>query len=153
MLSKKAKYAIKALIFLAKNLDKPPMPVSKISELEKIPKKYLEVILLDLRNAGYLFSKKGVDGGYVLNKLPEEIILVGVVRLMDGPIARVSCASAYHYHNCEECLDEATCSIRKVYLKIREEELKILSNTSISDMINYEQLVDHNPVIADFKVD
>jgi Rrf2 family protein len=149
MLSKKAKYAIKALVFLAKNLDKPPLPVSKISELEKIPKKYLEVILLDLRNAGYLFSKKGVDGGYILNKLPEEILLVGVVRLMDGPIARVSCASAYHYHSCEECLDEATCSIKKVYLKIREAELKILSDISIRDMIKIEQSTNHNWIFQD----
>ena len=58
---------------------------------------------------------------------------------MDGPIARVSCASAYHYHNCEECHDEATCSIRKVYLKIREAELETLSTTSIADMIKHEQ--------------
>jgi Rrf2 family protein len=153
MLSKKAKYAIKALIFLAKNVGKSPLPVSKISELEKIPKKYLEVILLDLRNAGYLFSKKGVDGGYILNKQPEEIFLVGVVRLMDGPIARVSCASAYHYHSCDECLDEATCSIKKVYLKIREEELKILSDISIKDMIGIEQSTGHHAILADIKAD
>ncbi|MCR8559628.1 Rrf2 family transcriptional regulator [Mucilaginibacter sp. BJC16-A38] len=140
MLSKKAKYAVKALIFLAKNIDQPPLPVSKISELEKIPKKSLEVILLELRNAGYLYSRKGVNGGYILNKTPEEMFLVGIVRLMDGPIARVSCASAYHYRSCEECLDEATCSIKKVYVKIREEELKILSETSIADMIRAEQL-------------
>jgi len=149
MLSKKAKYAIKALIFLTKNMDKPPMPVSKISELEKIPKKYLEVVLLELRNAGYLFSKKGVTGGYILSKSPEEIFLVGIVRLMDGPIARISCASAYHYRSCEECLDEATCSIRKVYLKIREEELKILSDTSIADMIGNEQLASQNLIFLD----
>lgn len=140
MLSKKAKYSIKALMFLAKNLDKPPLPISKISELERIPKKYLEVILLELRNAGYLFSKKGVGGGYVLSKPPEDIFLVGIVRLADGPIARVSCASVFHYHNCDECRDEATCAIRKVYLKVREAELEILSATSIADMLNSEQL-------------
>jgi Rrf2 family protein len=149
MLSKKAKYAIKALIFLAKNLDKPPLPVSKISELEKIPKKSLESLLLELRNAGYLFSKKGVSGGYILSKPPEEIFLIGIVRLMDGPIARVSCASAYHYHSCEECHDETTCSIRKVYLNIREAELKILSDTSITDMIKNEQLSNHNLIFQD----
>ncbi|ASU33935.1 RrF2 family transcriptional regulator [Mucilaginibacter xinganensis] len=138
MLSKKAKYAIKALIFLAKNIDKPPLPVSKISEFEKIPRKYLEVVFLELRNAGYIFSKKGVTGGYVLSKPPEEIFLVGIVRLMDGPIARVSCASAFHYRSCEECLDEATCSIKQVYLKIREQELEVLSGTSIAGMIENE---------------
>jgi Rrf2 family protein len=140
MLSKKAKYSIKALIFLAKNLDNPPLPTSRIAELGKIPKKSLEGILLDLRNAGYLFSKKGADGGYVLSKSPGEILLVDIVRLMDGPIARVSCVSAFHYHSCEECIDEATCSIKKVYGKIREAELEILSGTSIADMIRNEQL-------------
>jgi Rrf2 family protein len=144
MLSKKAKYSIKALIFIAKNGDKPPLPVSKIAELEKIPKKSLESVLLELRNAGYLFSKKGVTGGYVLSKPPHEIFLVDIVRLTDGPIARVSCVSAFHYHSCEECLDEATCSIRKVYAKIREEELKILSDMSIATMIKSEQLTDHD---------
>ncbi|WP_428329352.1 RrF2 family transcriptional regulator [Mucilaginibacter sp.] len=149
MLSKKAKYAVKALIFLAKNVDKPPLPVSKISELEKISKKYLEVVLLELRNAGYLFSKKGISGGYVLSKPPEEIFLVGIIRLMDGPIARVSCASAFHYRSCEECLDEATCSIRKVYLKVREEELKILSDISIADMLSNEQVSNHDLILRD----
>jgi len=141
MLSKKAKYAIKALIYLARNQDKPPLPISKISELERIPKKYLEVIFLELRNAGYVFSKKGVGGGYVLSKPPEEMFLAGIVRLMDGPVARVSCVSIFHYHNCAECIDEATCSIRKVYLKIHQRELDILSTTSIVDMVNSEELV------------
>ncbi len=149
MLSKKAKYAIKSLMFLAKNMGKPPLPGSKIAELEKIPKKSLEVIFLELRNNGYLFSKKGTTGGYVLSKSPEEIFLVGIVRLMDGPIARVSCASAFHYRSCEECHDEATCSIKQVYLKIREEELKILSNTSIADLIRSEQVADHNLLLVD----
>jgi len=149
MLSKKAKYAIKALMFLAKNMDKPPLPGSKIAELEKIPKKSLEVIFLELRNNGYLFSKKGTTGGYVLSKSPEEIFLVGIVRLMDGPIARVSCASAFHYRSCEECHDEATCSIKKVYLKIREQELEILSNTSIADMIRSEQVTDNSLLLMD----
>ncbi len=147
MLSKKAKYAIKALIFIAKDADKSPLPVSIIAEREKIPKKSLESILLELRNAGYLYSKKGISGGYVLSKSPEEISLVGIVRLMDGPIARVSCASAFHYRSCEECLDEAACSIKKVYLKIREEELKILSETSIADMISNEQLTSCNLIL------
>jgi DNA-binding IscR family transcriptional regulator len=90
-----------------------------------------------------------VGGGYILSKPPEEIFLVGVVRLMDGPVARVSCASVYHYHNCDECHDEATCSIRKVYLKIRESELEILSNTSIADMIENEVVADNMLITAD----
>jgi Rrf2 family protein len=138
MLSKKAKYSIKALIALSKNDGKPPMHVSQISEQEKIPRKYLEVILLELRNGGYLHSKKGVGGGYVLSKAPEDIYLDGVVRLIDGPIAQVYCASTYHYHKCEECPVEETCSIRNLYLEIRAADLKILSKTSIADMIAKE---------------
>jgi Rrf2 family protein len=149
MLSKKAKYSIKALMLLGENLNKSALPTSKIAEFGKIPKKSLEGILLELRNAGYLFSKKGTDGGYVLSKSPGEIFLVDIVRLMDGPIARVSCVSEFHYHSCEECVDEATCSIRKIYFKIREEELKILSDTSITDMIRSEQLTGHNLVLQD----
>jgi len=134
MLSKKAKYAIHALVFMTGHLDKLPLPASKIAELGNIPKKLLETILLELRNAGYVFSKKGTDGGYLLGKPPGEIFLVSIVRLMDGPIAQVSCVSAYHYHRCEECTDEGTCSIRKVYAKIREAELDILSGISIEMM-------------------
>lgn len=139
MLSKKAKYAIKALIALGKNINQPPMHVAQISEREKIPKKYLEGILLELRNAGYIYSKKGVGGGYSLSKLPEDISLDVIVRLADGPIAMVLCASVYHYHKCEECPVEATCSIRDLYLEIRAADLKILSGTSIADMIAKEK--------------
>ena len=87
MLSKKTKYAIKALVILGKNTDKPPMQIQKIAELERIPKKFLEQILLDLRNAGYLYSKKGAGGGYSLNKDPKEIFLVHIMRITGGPIA------------------------------------------------------------------
>ena len=139
MLSKKAKYSIKALIALGKNAEKSPMHVSQISEQENIPRKYLESILLDLRNGGYLHSKKGIAGGYTLSKLPQDIYLDGVVRLVDGPIAMVFCASTYHYHRCEECPVEATCSIRDLYLEIRAADLKILSGTSIADMIEKEK--------------
>jgi Rrf2 family protein len=89
MLSKKTKYAIKALVVLGKNADKPPMQISKIAEEEKIPKKFLEQILLDLRNAGFLYSKKGAGGGYSLNKDPKDIYLVQIMRITDGPIAMV----------------------------------------------------------------
>ena len=139
MLSKKAKYSIKALIALGKNIDSAPMRVAKISEQENIPEKYLSVILLELRNAGYVHSKKGVGGGFSLSKFPEDIFLDSIVRFVDGPIARVACASTYHYHRCEECPVEATCSIREMYLEIRAAELEVLSKTSVADMINKEK--------------
>jgi Rrf2 family protein len=139
MLSKKTKYAIKALVLLGKNKNGPPMHIAEIAERENIPKKYLEGILGELRNAGFLYSKKGSGGGYVLGKRPEDILLVNVVRLTDGPIAMVSCASLNYYHRCEECHDEETCGIRNTFIAIRDSSLKILNETSIADLIQKEK--------------
>jgi Rrf2 family protein len=139
MLSKKTKYAIKALVILGKNLDKPPMQISKIAEEERIPKKFLEQILLDLRNAGYLYSKKGAGGGYNLNKDPKEIFLVHIMRITGGPIAMVPCASLNFFHKCEECQQETSCGIRDVFITVRDATLKILSETSIADIISKEE--------------
>ncbi|MNJ92871.1 HTH-type transcriptional regulator CymR [compost metagenome] len=138
MLSKKTKYAIKALVALGKNLDMPPMQISKIAEEERIPKKFLEQILLDLRNAGFLYSKKGAGGGYSLNKKPEEIFLVQILRLTDGPVAMLPCASLNFYHKCDECKDEVTCGIRSAFIDVRDATLKILGETSIADVISRE---------------
>lgn len=138
MLSKKTKYAIKALVVLGKNADKPPMQISKIAEEEKIPKKFLEQILLDLRNAGFLYSKKGAGGGYSLNKDPKDIFLVQIMRITDGPIAMVPCASLNFYHKCDECHQETTCGIRDVFIEVRDATVKILSETSIADVISRE---------------
>ncbi len=138
MLSKKTKYAIKALVALGKNIDMPPMQISKIAEEERIPKKFLEQILLDLRNAGFLYSKKGAGGGYSLNKKPEDIYLVQILRLTDGPVAMLPCASLNFYHKCDECKDEVTCGIRSAFIDVRDATLKILGETSIADVIARE---------------
>ena len=138
MLSKKTKYAIKALVILGKHMDQPPMQISKIAELEKIPKKFLEQILLDMRNAGFLYSKKGAGGGYALNKDPKDIYLVSIMRITDGPIAMVPCASLNFYHRCDECHQETTCGIRDVFIEVRDATLKILTETSIADVIARE---------------
>src|SRR4051812_38364185 len=138
MLSKKTKYAIKALVILGKNADQPPMQIQKIAEMERIPKKFLEQILLDLRNAGYLYSKKGAGGGYSLNKDPKEIFLVNILRITDGPVAMLPCASLNFYHKCDECHQETTCGIRDVFVEVRDATLNILSKTSIADVISRE---------------
>jgi Rrf2 family protein len=138
MLSKKTKYAIKALVILGKNADQPPMQISRIAEEERIPKKFLEQILLDLRNSGYLYSKKGAGGGYSLNKAPQDIYLVDIIRATDGPVAMVPCASHKFYHKCDECKQETTCGIRDVFVDVRDATLKILSETSIADIIKRE---------------
>ncbi len=138
MLSKKTKYAIKALVALGKNLEMPPMQISRIAEQERIPKKFLEQILLDLRNAGFLYSKKGAGGGYSLNKMPEDIFLVQILRITDGPLAMLPCASLNFYHKCDECEDELTCGIRTTFIDVRDATLKILGATSIADIISKE---------------
>ena len=138
MLSKKTKYAIKALVILGKNVDNPPMQIQKIAEQERIPKKFLEQILLDLRNAGFLYSKKGAGGGYSLNKDPKDIFLVNILRITDGPVAMLPCASLTFYHKCDECHQETTCGIRDVFVEVRDATLNILSKTSIADVIARE---------------
>jgi Rrf2 family protein len=144
MLSKKTRYAIKALVVLGKNFGEAPMQISKIASEEHIPKKFLEQILLDLRNAGLLYSKKGAGGGYGLVKDPAEIFVVQVLRLTGGPVALLPCVSLNFYQKCDECSKEATCGVRDVFLEVRNATLKILSETSIADVISREGLLIQN---------
>jgi Rrf2 family protein len=144
MLSKKTRYAIKALVILGKNFGEAPMQISKIASEEHIPKKFLEQILLDLRNAGLLYSKKGAGGGYGLVKDPAEIFVVQVLRLTGGPVALLPCVSLNFYQKCDECSNEATCGVRDVFLEVRNATLKILSETSIADIISREGLLIQN---------
>lgn len=139
MLSKKTKYAIRALIALGEQFGGESMNILTISQKEKIPKKFLEQILLEMRNAGFLFSKKGAGGGYSLLKNPAEINLVQVMRLTGGPIAQLPCVSLNFYQRCEECKEEATCGIRATFMSVRDATLKILSETTIADLIKKEK--------------
>ena len=139
MLSKKTKYAIRALIALGERYQKESVNISFIAETEKIPKKFLEQILLELRNAGFLYSKKGAGGGYSLLKDPQEINLVQVMRLTGGPIAQLPCVSLNFYQRCEECKDEVTCSIREMMQKVREATVGIMDNTSVADLVRREK--------------
>lgn len=140
MLSKKTKYAIRALIALGENFGKASINISTIAKAENIPKKFLEQILLEMRNAGFLYSKKGAGGGYSLLKNPAEINLVQVIRLTGGPISQLPCVSINFYQKCDECKDEATCGIRHAFLNVRDATLKVLSETSIADLIKQEKL-------------
>ena len=123
---------------MGKNYGQEPMQISRIAAEEQIPKKFLEQILLDLRNAGLLYSKKGAGGGYSLIKDPKDIFLVQVLRITGGPIALLPCVSLNFYQRCEECLNEGTCGIRDVFTDVRNASLKILSETSIVDVIERE---------------
>ncbi|HIX55845.1 MAG TPA: Rrf2 family transcriptional regulator, partial [Candidatus Sphingobacterium stercoripullorum] len=138
MLSKKTKYAIKALMVLGRNYGKDPIQIVKIAEEEQIPRKFLEQILLEMRNAGILYSKKGAGGGYNLNKAPEDIYLSQVIRLIEGPIALLPCVSLNFYRSCEECTEEHACGIRDTFIDVRNAMLNILNDTSVSDLIEKE---------------
>lgn len=140
MLSKKSKYAIKALVALAKHSKNGfPMRIAEISEKEHIPKKFLEAILLDLRKHGVLGSKMGINGGYYLLKKPGDIYLTEIIRLTDGPIAMIPCASLNFYEKCDDCEDEVVCGLRKVMTDLRNASLQILSHNSIADIIKKEK--------------
>jgi Rrf2 family protein len=135
MLSKKTKYALHALTHLGKKEGRTPVLIQEISEAYGISHKFLENILLELKKAGILGSKKGKGGGYYLIKEPKEISLSKIIRLLDGPIALVPCASLNYYETCVECKDEATCGIHKVMIRVRDEMLKTLDNKNLEDIL------------------
>jgi len=134
MLSMKAKYGLRALASLAKEYGKGPLLISDISSRERIPKKFLEIILLDLKKKGFLQSKKGKGGGYYLNKVPSTISVGQLIRALDGPLALLPCVSQMAYERCAECPDEETCGIRSVFKEVREATVAILEKTTLEDM-------------------
>lgn len=134
MISKKAKYAIKALKVLTEEYGKGPVLISRISEKEKIPKKFLEAILLDLRNNGILQSQKGKGGGYMLRVPPEEVNFSKILRIIDGPISPTLCVSLYFYGKCDDCVDEENCSLRVIMQRWRDANLGVLDSTTLKDL-------------------
>ena len=122
------------------------MRISVISEQEKIPRKFLEAILLELRNQNFVGSKMGASGGYYLAKHPEEIMLSTVIRVTGGPIAMLPCVSLNFYEPCEECVDEATCGLRNVVMEVREASIRILSKTSLADTLKREQMLEKKAI-------
>jgi Rrf2 family protein len=135
MISKKAKYALKALKVLTEQYGQGPVLISYISEKEKIPKKFLEAILLDLRNNGVLQSQKGKGGGYMLRIPPEDVTFAKVLRIIDGPISPTLCVSLYFYGKCDDCVDEEQCSLRLIMRKWRDANLAVLDETTLTDLV------------------
>jgi Rrf2 family protein len=132
VLTKKSKYGLKALLILAQHAGQGPMLVTDLAERERIPKKFLEAILLDLKRHGLLQSKRGKGGGYFLRREPGEITVGQVVRLLDGPLALVPCASQTAYMRCDDCADEDACGIRWAMKEVRDATAKILDNTTLA---------------------
>ncbi|QNM84471.1 Rrf2 family transcriptional regulator [Polaribacter haliotis] len=134
MLSKKTKYGIKALTYLARLENRVPVQIATISKSENISLKFLESILLTLRKNDILGSKKGKGGGYYLLKEPSEIQMTTVMRILEGPIAMVPCVSLNFYKKCEDCPDENTCAVNKLMIQVRDSSLQIFRNTSLADL-------------------
>ena len=135
-LSKRGEYGLRAMIMLATpSADGHPsvMQIREISQHEQIPAKFLEQILLSLKNAGLLHSKMGVGGGYHLAKPPGEISLGQIVRILDGPLAPVKCVSQMAYEPCG-CPDEETCGLRLVMGDVRNAIANLLDGTSLADV-------------------
>jgi len=140
MLPKKTHYAIKALTRLAQvYYEKKPLRASHISEAEKIPRKFLEAILLELKQKGFVTSRMGPTGGYLLARHPEEVMLSQVIRSTGGPIALLPCVSLNFYESCIGCPNENTCGLHEVMFEVREASLKILSKTSLTDLVLREK--------------
>ena len=134
MISNKTKYGLHALMNLSEKYNKGPVLIADLAHEERIPKKFLELILLDLKNNGILQSKKGKGGGYQLARDPSEVKIGQVIRILDGPLAPVSCVSQTAYKPCKECKDEHHCGIRLVMKDVREAMANILDKTSLADV-------------------
>lgn len=141
MISQKAKYALRALVALARAGRGQSRMIGEISRDQAIPKKFLEQILLELKRAGIVTSKRGRMGGYELVKAPEEIMYGEVLRLIDGPIAPLPCLSKIAYRKCEDCKDEAACEIRHVFERVTLATRAVLDSTSLADSLNLADLM------------
>ena len=133
MLSKRSQYAFKALAYLTRRYKKGPVLISEIANKQKIPLKFLETILLELKNAGILDSKKGKGGGYYLNKDPGTVRIATIIRLVNGPIAMLPCVSLYFYKRCADC-DEKNCALHDMMIQVRDATLNIVEKRTLNDL-------------------
>lgn len=134
MLSKKTQYAFRALTYLVEKYDQGPVLIAEIARKKKIPLKFLENILLELRKAGYLESKKGKGGGYFIAKQPSKIPVAAIIRVVDGPIAMLPCVSLYFYKRCKNC-DEKHCGLHDIMEGVRDAQLEILEKKTLQDLV------------------
>ncbi|MEP9348312.1 Rrf2 family transcriptional regulator [Xanthobacter sp. KR7-225] len=138
MLTKKGKYGLKAAVHLARLPPGASTQVADIAETNHIPKKFLDVILGELRNAGFLSSKKGKLGGYRLARAPEEIIVGEMIRALDGPLAPLPCASRNAYEPCEDC-NLARCEVRLLMVRVRDAIGTVLDTYTLAEMRDLSQ--------------
>lgn len=134
MLSKKTKYGIKALAFIARQEGNKPVQTAEIARSENISHKFLESILLLLKNSGILGARKGKGGGYYLLKNPVEVKMTQVIRVLEGPIAMLPCVSLNYYEKCDDCPDEKSCSVNALMIQVRDSTLKVLGENTLADL-------------------
>jgi Rrf2 family protein len=138
MLSKKAQYALQALMYMADKPSNEPTLIAEIARKRRIPLKFLENILLQLKNEGVLESKKGKGGGYFFKLPPKDVPLARIIRIIDGPIAMLPCVSLYFYERCKNC-DEKNCGLHDTMVQVRDATLKLLERKTVADIssVNY----------------
>lgn len=136
MLSMKAKYALRAMTTLAQHAD-ALLPARQIAAGARVPEKFLEIILLDLRHAGFIRSRRGPDGGHVLARPPEDIGLGDLIRAIDGPLAPIRCASLTAYRACDDCPDPTQCAVRNLMTDVRDAMSVVLDRRSLRDHLDH----------------
>ncbi len=134
MLTNKAKYGLKAMVHLAKTPPGHMAHVNDIATANQIPKRFLDAILAELRNAGYVHSKKGLGGGYMLARPADGIGIGNIIRVLDGPLAPIQCASKTLYQRCDDCMDETKCAVRLVMMEVRKALANVLDNQSLAQV-------------------
>jgi Rrf2 family protein len=139
MIAQKTRYALRSLLFLAEEQGGAPVQLSRIAETQRVPPKYLELIMLDLKKAGLVKSARGPKGGYRLSRPAENISFGEIVRTMEGPIALVSCASVNFYAPCGDCQDETTCAIRRAFAILRDQSTAVLDSISLAEGAGWEE--------------
>jgi Rrf2 family protein len=142
MMSQHTRYALKALLYLAKRPAGIPQPTTEIAMATSIPRKFLEAILLDLKRSGVIASTRGKHGGYVLSRTPDQITFGEVIRSTEGPLALLHCASRKFHRRCADCPDELACELRAVMIAARDKLASVLDHTSLADA---ETLIDRLP--------
>ena len=140
------------MVVLADRYGEGPILISDIASGDRMPRKFLELILLELKNHGLLQSKKGKGGGYFLAKPPTAITAGQIVRIVDGPIAPLPCVSKTAYMRCDECPDERTCPIRLVMKDVREATAKILDTATLADMLNRVRSIESGKEALNFAI-
>ena len=134
MISQRARYAFKAVVALARAKPGVGLQIRELCEQEKLPRKFLEQILLELKRHGMVHSKKGKGGGYFLRRAPAEVTFGDVIRVLEGPLAAVPCVSERQYMKCIECVDEFSCGVRLAMKEVRDATAGILDNTTLADV-------------------